>query len=168
MWSVNTVPKVRSASVGFGLCAAAFTIRMASVMVLLLLEDDRFPIEAEDLTVHVGDLAQRHVVLDRVYEDRHHVLTAAADLGELLEAPFHLGHVARGLEPAYALHLLALHAFIKTEELHRPLLRHHVLVHAQHPLAPAIVHELIAVGGVRDLLLDRKSTRLNSSHLGIS
>src|SRR5215510_4561445 len=121
MWSVNTVPKVRSASVGFGLCAAAFTIRMASVMVLLLLEDDRFPIEAEDLTVHVGDLAQRHVVLDRVYEDRHHVLTAAADLGELLEAPFHLGHVARGLEPAYALHLLALHAFIKTEELQGPL-----------------------------------------------
>src|SRR5215475_7935633 len=58
MWSVNTVPKVRSASLGFGLCAAAFTIRMASVMVLLLLEDDRFPIEAEDLTVHVGDLAQ--------------------------------------------------------------------------------------------------------------
>src|SRR5215510_7650905 len=153
MWSVNTVPKVRSASLGFGLCAAAFTIRMASAMALLLLEDDRFPIEAEDLTVHVGDLAQRHVVLDRVHEDGHHVLAAAAGLGELLEAPFYLGHVARGLEPTHALHLLALHAFIETEELYWPLLRHHVLVHTHHHLAPAIVHELVSVRGVRDLLL---------------
>src|SRR5262249_55413876 len=145
MWSVNTVPKVRSASLGFGLCAVAFTIRMASVMVLLLLEDDRFSIEAEDLTVHVGDLAQRHIVLDRVHEHGHHVLAAPADLGELLEAPLHPSHVARGLEAAHALDLLALHLLVEAEKLHRPLLGHHVLVHAHHHLAPAVVHELIAI-----------------------
>src|SRR5438093_5767624 len=144
MWSVKTVPKVSSESLGFGLCVAAFTTLMASVMVPLLpelsrsllelsrsllelsrsllelsrsllelsrssLKDDRFPVEAEDLPVDVGDLAERDVVLDGIHQHGHHVVTAATRVGQLLESPLHLGHVARSLEPPHALDLLSLH-----------------------------------------------------------
>src|SRR5262249_58430610 len=105
IWSVKTVPKPSSPSFGFGLCVDALTTRIASVIALLLLEDDWFPIQAEDLPVHVGHLAQRDVVLDRLHEDRHHVVPVPARLRELLQPSLHLRHVARGLPRLHAFDL---------------------------------------------------------------
>src|SRR2546427_4805920 len=41
-------------------------------------EDDRLAIDAEHLTVHVGNLPEAHIVLHRVDEDRHYVPAVAA------------------------------------------------------------------------------------------
>src|SRR5262245_10927458 len=112
MWSVKTVPKPSSASFGLGLRVDALTTLIASDIVppsSVSLEDDRFPVQTEDLPVHIGHLAQRDVVLDRVHEDRHHVVAVPARLRELLEPPLHLCHVARGLPRLHALDLRALH-----------------------------------------------------------
>src|SRR6266571_489983 len=113
MWSVKTFPKPSSASFGFGLCVDALTTLIASDMVLLLLEDDRFPVETEDLPVHVGHFAQGNVVLDRVHEDGHHVVAVPARLRELLEPPLHLCNIARCLSRPHALDLLALHRLVE-------------------------------------------------------
>src|SRR5947199_1132159 len=61
-------------------------------------EDDRLAIDAEHLTVHVGNLAEAHIVLHRVDEDRHHVPAVAAGVGQLLEPALDLGGITRRLE----------------------------------------------------------------------
>src|SRR5262245_24906952 len=71
-------------------------------------KDDRFAIEAKHLAVHVGHLAQAHVVLDGIDEHRHHVAAALAGVGELLEALVHAGRVAAGLHAPHRLDLLPL------------------------------------------------------------
>src|SRR2546428_5777474 len=117
------------------------------------LEDYGLAVEPEHLTVHVRDLAEAHIVLHRVDEHRHHVSPLAARLGQLLEPPLDLRPVARGLEAPDALELLALDGRVELEIVDGALLRHHVLVDADDDLVPSILHQLIAVRGVRDLPL---------------
>src|SRR5207249_5877055 len=64
----------------------------------------------------VRDLAETHVVLDRVDQDRHDVALLAARVGQLLEAALDLRAVARGLEAADALDLLALDGRVDLQE----------------------------------------------------
>src|SRR5262245_38919986 len=115
------------------------------------LKDDGFAIQAKTLPVYVRNLAEARVVLHRVDQHRHHVALAAARLGQLLEPPLHLGGVARGLEAADALDLLVLDRRVDLQVVDGTLLRHRVLVDADDDLLVAVLHELIAVGGVGDL-----------------
>src|SRR6266567_8908411 len=61
-------------------------------------EDDRLAIDAEHLTVHVGNLTEAHIVLHRVDEDRHHVPAVAAGVGQLLEPALDPGDITGRLE----------------------------------------------------------------------
>src|SRR5262249_41601223 len=135
MWSVKIWPKPSSLSLGLVLSVVARLIRIGSFMgAPFASEDDRLAVQAEDLAVHVGDLAQRPVVLDRVDQARHHVVAAAARLRELLEPLLHARPVARALEAADALDLLALHRLVDLQVLDRRLLGHRVLVDADRHL----------------------------------
>src|SRR5204862_6590780 len=116
-------------------------------------KDNRLAVEAKDLAVHVGDLTETGIIFHRVHQDRHHVAAVAARVRQLLEPPLDAAHVARGLEAADALDLLGFHALVAAEAVDRLLLFHHVLVDAHRDLLAAVVHQLVAVGGVGDLLL---------------
>src|SRR4029450_5088924 len=153
MWSVKIWPKPSSPSLGFFLSVVALLIRMGSIVMMSLLEDHGLAIKPEHLPVHVRDLAERDVVLHRVHQDRHHVPAVTTRFRELLEPALALGGVTRRLDPADSLDLLALDGVVDLEDGQRPLLGHHVLVHAHHRLLAAIVHELIAIRGVGDLAL---------------
>src|SRR5262245_39801692 len=130
MWSVKSWPKPRSASLGLLLSVAVLLILIGSDMIRLLSKNDRLAVEPVDLPIHVGDLAQRYVVLHGVDQHRHDVVAVAARLGELLQTPLDPRLVARGLHPLHALDLLELDALVDTQELDGLLLGHHVLVHA--------------------------------------
>src|SRR5262245_21544316 len=116
-------------------------------------EDDGLAVEAKHLAVHVGDLAEAHVVLDGIDEDRHDVAAVAAGVGELLEARLHPGRVATRLHAPDRLDLFQLDRLVDLEEIDRLPLGHRVLVDADHDLLVPVVHELVAIGGVGDLLL---------------
>src|SRR5262245_20129079 len=116
-------------------------------------EDDGLAIEPEDPAVHIGDLTQAHVVLDGVDQDRHHVPATRAGIGQLLEPSLHPGRVATGLDPPDGLDLLRLDRLVQAQIVDGLLVGHGVFVDAHHYLLVPVVHELIAIGGVRDLLL---------------
>src|SRR5439155_10167390 len=152
-WSVNTVPKVRSRSLGFGFFVAARVILIGSLMASLTLENDRLAVEPEHLTINVRDLAEAYVVLHRLDEDRHDVPGLTARVGELPEPPLHLRHVPRRLEAPDPVDLLELDGFADLQVRDRARFRHHVLVDAHDHLLAAVVHQLVPVRRVGDLLL---------------
>src|SRR4029450_4230009 len=96
MWSVKIWPKPSSPSLGCFLGVAVLLTRIGSMAIALSpLEDDRLAVQPEDLAVHLGDLAQRDVVLHRVHQYRHHVAALATGLRQLLEPWRHPGGVPR-------------------------------------------------------------------------
>src|SRR5437899_2989186 len=169
MWSVKTVPNASSLSLGFVFFVAARLILIGSLISSppsptnatasstsfssAALEDYRLAVEPERLTVYVGDLAEARVVLHGVDEHRHHVLSPAARVDQLLEPPFDLRPVARGFDALDALDLLALDGRVDLEVVDGAHLRHHVLVDPDDDLVAAILHQLVPVRGVRDLPL---------------
>src|SRR5207248_8056468 len=126
------------------------------------LEDDRLAVEPEHLAIDVGDLAQARVVLHGVDQHRHDVAAVATGVAQLLEPALDLAHVAGRLEAADPLDLLELDPLVDAQVIDRLLFRHHVLVHADRDLLAAILHELVAVGGVGDLLL--RIARIDRPH----
>src|SRR5439155_25124004 len=136
MWSVKTVPNDSSLSFGFGFFTLARLILIGSLMFCPLVrrrgasscsppgrirarrsggdppadfsENDGLTIEPKGLAIHVGDLAQAHVILHRVDQHGHHVVATAARVGQLLEPALDLPQVAGGLEALDALDLVVL------------------------------------------------------------
>src|SRR5215510_11357650 len=152
MWSVKTVPKDKDLTFGLSFLFVVFVIRIASVMTLPLplpSEDYRLAIEPEHLSVHVGDLAETRVVLHRIYQHRHDVAAVATGVGELLEPALDAAQVARGLEARRALDLLGLDLLVDSEIVDRLLVLHDVLVDADGDLVATVLHQLVAIGGVR-------------------
>src|SRR5580765_3421329 len=69
-------------------------------------KDDGFPVTPERLAVHVGDLPDRRVRLDRVHEDRHEVLPVPARVRDPAQLVGDLGGIPRRLDRANALDLV--------------------------------------------------------------
>src|SRR4030095_5426204 len=116
MWSVKLWRKPSSPSLGCFLGFAVLLTRIGSMAIALSpLEDDRLAVQPEDLAVHLGDLAQRDVVLHRVQQYRHPVDALATGLRPLLEPSLHPGGVPRCLDLHRPLPLLALDGVVDLE-----------------------------------------------------